>query len=294
MRFVPAKTILSGYSDGEGWFGCNYNMNIYRGCNHGCIYCDSRSECYQVENFDEVRAKENTLMLLSKELKSKRKKGIVSNGAMSDPYNPFEAEHKLTRGALELINQHGFGASVLTKSELVVRDVDVLVKIKKHSPAMAKFTITTYDDDLCRIIEPNVSVASKRFKALNELSQAGIFTGILMWPILPFINDTEENIKLIVRAAAANGASFVSPCMGVTLRQNQRIYYYQKLDRFFPGLKQKYISTYGDQYECRSIYEKELYKVFVEECVRHGLLYKMSDIRETLKSEYENHQLSMF
>lgn len=294
MKFIPTKTILSSYSEGNSWFGSNYNMNIYRGCDHGCIYCDSRSECYGVENFDVVRAKENTLLLLEKELKSKRKKGIVATGAMSDPYNPFEAEYKLTRGALELINKYGFGASVLTKSDLMVRDIDILSRIKKHSPVMAKFTITTYDDELCKKIEPNVSEASKRFKALGKLSKADIFTGIHMWPILPFINDTEENIKLIIKAAAENGANFVSPYFGVTLRQNQRLYYYQQLDRVLPGVKQKYINTYGDQYECNSIYEKGLWSIFKAECKKYGLLYKMSDIRETLKSKYENRQISLF
>lgn len=294
MRFVPVKTILSAYSEGNSWFGDNYNMNIYRGCCHGCIYCDSRSECYQVDNFDEVRAKENTLSILERELRTKRKKGIVGTGAMSDPYNPFEAKYKLTGGALELIDKYGFGASVLTKSDLVIRDIDIFKRIRSHSPAVVKFTITTYDDELCRKIEPNVTPSSKRFDAIRKISGAGIFTGIHMWPMLPFINDTEENVKLIVKAAAESGASFVSPYFGVTLRQNQRLYFYEQIDRLFPGAKQKYISTYGNQYECSCPYERELYSVFKEECKRYGLLYKMSDIRERLKSKYKNEQISLF
>ncbi len=272
MELIEAKKILSPWSSGDSWFGYNYNMNIYKGCSHGCIYCDSRSECYRVDNFDKVRAKKNVLLLLENELKSKRKKGVIGTGAMSDPYNPFEEKYKLTRGALELINKYGFGASVLTKSDLVVRDIDVLSKIQEHSPAMAKFTITTYDDELCKKIEPNVSVTSKRFKALNEISEAGIFTGVLMWPLLPFINDTEDNLKLIVKAAAENGARFVSPSLGVTLRQNQRLYFYQQLDRLFPGLKQKYISTYGEKYECNSLLENQLWKTFKIECDKYSLL----------------------
>ncbi len=294
MELIEAKKILSPWSNGDSWFGYNYNMNIYKGCSHGCIYCDSRSECYRVDNFDKVRAKKNVLLLLENELKSKRKKGIIGTGAMSDSYNPFEAKYKLTRGALELINKYGFGASVLTKSDLVVRDIDILSKIQEHSPVMAKFTITTYDDELCKKIEPNVSVTSKRLKALKEISKAGIFTGILMWPILPFINDTEENIKLIVKAAAENGARFVSPSLGVTLRQNQRLYFYQQLDRLFPGLKQKYINTYGEKYECNSPLENELWKTFKIECDKYGLLHKMSDIREEYKRKYENKQISLF
>lgn len=294
MRFVPAKSILSSYIEGNSWFGENYNMNIYWGCSHGCIYCDSRSECYQVDNFDEVRAKENVLSLLERELRTKRKKGIVANGAMSDPYNPFEAKYKLTRGALELIDKYGFGANVLTKSDLIVRDIDVLTRIKEHSPVMAKLTITTFDDELCRKIEPYVAVSSRRFKALKELAEAGLFTGIHMWPILPFINDTEDNIRNIVGAVAESGAQFVSTFLGVTLRQNQRLYFYNQLDRLFPGVKQKYINTYGNSYECNSPNEQELYEVFKAECKKYGLLYKMSDIRETLKSKYESKQIKLF
>jgi DNA repair photolyase len=294
MELISAKQILSSWSNGESWFGSNYGMNIYKGCSHGCIYCDSRSECYRVENFDEVRGKENALMLLERDLRSKRRKGIVASGAMSDPYNPFEAKYKLTRGALELINKYGFGASLLTKSDLIVRDIDILTKIKEHSPVMAKFTITTFDDIMCRKIEPRVTVTSKRLEALRQLSQAGIFTGVHLWPILPFINDTEDNIRFIVKAAGENGAKFISPYFGVTLRQNQRAYFYQKIDRLFPGVKQKYITVYGESYECPSINQSELWKVFTTECENYGLLYKMSDIRETLKSKYEIEQISLF
>lgn len=150
MEFIPAKTIISGYHANSTWFGNNFNMNIYKGCSHGCIYCDSRSECYQVENFDEVRAKENALALIEHELKSKRKRGIIGTGAMSDPYNPLEKEFMLTRGALELINRYGFGVSIATKSDLIIRDIDILKAISAHSPVVVKMTITTADDILCK------------------------------------------------------------------------------------------------------------------------------------------------
>lgn len=294
MEFIDAKQILSNWSKGDGWFGNNYNMNIYKGCNHGCIYCDSRSSCYRVENFDQVRAKKDVLLLLEKELISKRKKGIVGTGAMSDPYNPLEEKYQLTRGSLQLINRYGFGTSLITKSDLVVRDIDILEKIKFHSPVVVKFTITTYDDDLCKKIEPNVSVSSDRFKAIKKLSNKGIFTGVQIWPILPFINDTEDNIKNIVQAAAENGAKYVCGYFAVTLRQNQRIYFYNQLDKLFPGLKQKYIKIYGDSYECHSINRKELWKVLVSECEKYGLLYKMVDIRREIKRKYENEQMTLF
>lgn len=294
MEFIEAKKILSSWSDGEGWFGSNYGMNIYKGCCHGCIYCDSRSECYRIDNFDNVKGKKDVLLLLEKDLSSKRKKGIVATGAMSDPYNPFEEKYKLTRGALELIDRYGFGSSLLTKSDLIVRDIDLLSRIKSHSPVMVKFTITTFDDDLCKRIEPNVAITSRRLSALKEISDKGIFTGVLIWPILPFINDSEENIRLIIKAAAENGASFVTPYFGVTLRLNQRVYFYQKLDKLFPGLKEKYIKTYGDSYECHSLNRNRLWEVLKSECSKYGLLYKMKDIREVLKNKYEHQQISLF
>ncbi|MGE5632045.1 MAG: SPL family radical SAM protein [Caulobacteraceae bacterium] len=234
MNFIPAKTIISGYSEGSSWFGINYNMNIYKGCCHGCIYCDSRSECYRVENFDEVRAKDNALEIIARELKSKRRTGVVGTGAMSDPYNPFEKEYRLTRGALQLINNYGFGVSIATKSDLITRDLDVLKEIQAHSPVLVKITITTSDDYLCKKLEPSVAVSSRRFEVINELSEHGIFAGILLMPVLPFLEDNEENIRGIIRFAHESGAKFIFPAFGVTLRQNQRAWYYKKLDEKFP------------------------------------------------------------
>ena len=226
-------------------------MNIYKGCCHGCIYCDSRSECYRIDNFDVVRAKKDALALINKELKSKKRTGVIGTGAMSDPYNPFEKEYSLTRGALELINIHGFGVSIATKSDLITRDIDILKKIKSHSPVLVKITITTCDDELCKKIEPNVGVASKRFSAIKELSDNGIFAGILLMPVLPFLEDNEDNISGIVNLAHENGAKFIYPAFGVTLRQNQRDWYYKKLDEKFPGIKQKYIQQFRNDYECQ-------------------------------------------
>lgn len=294
MQLIPAKQILSTWSNGERWFGINYGMNIYKGCCHGCIYCDSRSECYNVGNFDVVRGKENALAIIEMELKSKRKKGIVGTGGMSDPYNPFEAEYKLTRGALKLIAKYGFGVGAITKSELVLRDIDLFVKIKEQAPSMVNFTITTYNDNLGKIIESNVTPTSKRFDALKQLSEAGIFTGVLMAPILPFINDTEENIRLITEQAAKCGAKFVIPYFGVTLRQNQRDYFYDQLHKKFPSIKENYIKTFGNRYDCISPNSRRLWKVLVKECQRFGLLYKMPDIIESLNSKYENRQLTFF
>lgn len=294
MEFISAKTIVSGYSESNAWFGDNYTMNIYKGCCHGCIYCDSRSECYRIDNFNVVRAKENALALINKELKSKKRTGVIGTGAMSDPYNPFEREYKLTRGALELINTYGFGVSLITKSDLVIRDIDILKKIKSHSPVLVKITITTSSDELCKKIEPNVAVSSKRFSAIKELSENGIFVGILLMPVLPFLEDDEENIRSIVKQAYENGAKFIFPAFGVTLRQNQREWYYKKLDEKFPGIKQKYIKQFGNNYECYSPKAKQLWKFFKEDCERYGIVYKMSDIIKAYKKGYEKDQLSLF
>ncbi|KOA18657.1 radical SAM superfamily protein [Clostridium homopropionicum DSM 5847] len=292
MKFIQAKTIVSGYSENNSWFGNNYNMNIYKGCCHGCIYCDSRSECYHIENFDEVRTKENALALIERDLKSKRKIGVIGMGAMSDPYNPFEKELKLTRGALELIHRYGFGVSIATKSNLIERDVDVLKKISSHSPVLVKITITTADDNMCKKIEPNAALSSERFVAIKKLTEVGIFTGILLMPVLPFIQDNQDNIMRIIELAHKNGARFIYPAFGVTLRQNQRDWYFRKLDELFPGTKEKYIKQFGNAYECRSPKAKELWNLFQGECRRLRILYKMSDIIKTYKQEYKKEQLS--
>lgn len=295
MDYISAKSIISSYTDKNTWFGVNYNMNIYKGCSHGCIYCDSRSECYGVEEFDKVRAKENSIETISKELRGKRKKGVIGTGAMSDPYNPFEKKLELTRKALEEIDKWGFGIAIATKSPLITRDIDVLKKIKKHSPVIIKITITTFDDELCKKIEPKVAPSSERFRAIKSLSDEGLYTGILFMPILPFINDNEENIKAIVRRAYECGAKFILAYgMGVTLRGNQREHYYEQLIRNFPESKlvNKYMSIYGNSYECRSPNSKVLWRVFKEECRKYNILYKMADIIEDYKKDYGSEQLS--
>ena len=294
MKFIPAKTIISGYETGNAWFGKNYNMNIYKGCCHGCIYCDSRSECYRVENFDEVRAKENALPLLARELNTKRRTGVIGTGAMSDPYNPFEQEYRLTRGALELIDTYRFGIAIATKSDLITRDIDVLSSIRRHSPVLVKITVTAADDSLCQKLEPRVAAASRRFAAISALAARGIFTGVLLMPVLPFLTDTELNIRAIIRLAYENGAKFIYPAFGVTLRQNQRDWYYQQLDAQFPGLRQKYINRFGHAYECHSPNAEVLWPLFQQECERLGVLYRMQDIIAHYRQGYGDRQLALF
>jgi DNA repair photolyase len=296
VPLIPAKTIVSGYSD-YGWFGANYNMNIYKGCCHGCIYCDSRSDCYRVENFDTVRAKENALFVIRRDFESKKKPGVVMTGSMSDPYNPHEQQEGLTRGALELIHRSHFGVGILTKSALVCRDTDILLKIKAHSPVFVNMTVTTADDTLCEMIERYVNVTSARSKAIQTLSEAGIMCGVLLMPTLPFINDDEPNIREIVRMAAKAGAKWVyhgEDGFGVTLRQNQRAYFYDRLDALFPGVKDKYVRAFGDSYGCMSPNSAVLHRAFQEECEKYGLLYRMSDIVKRIRDGYQKEQLSLF
>jgi DNA repair photolyase len=294
MKYVPAKTIVTRAQSPEQWFGMDYNMNIYRGCCHGCIYCDSRSECYHIENFDEVRAKENALEKIESELKTKRKTGVIATGAMSDPYNPYEKLYCLTRGALKLIDRHGFGVAVATKSDLAARDIDILKSISSHSPVIIKVTITASDDELCKKVEPHAPVSSRRFSAIKSLSDAGIFAGVLLMPVLPFIEDSTENIIRIAELASESGARFVYPAFGVTLRQNQRDYFYRCLDRDFPGVKGRYMRQYGNEYKCTSPNYRELWHAFAECCSRLGLLYHMQDIIKAYRGAYDGMQISLF
>lgn len=293
MKTTPCKTILQKNKTSD-WFGNDYNMNLYRGCCHGCIYCDSRSDCYHIDDFDTVRAKENCIEILRDELRRKVRTGVIGTGAMSDPYNPFEKDERLTEKALMLIDAYNFGVTVITKSALITRDIDLYKQISEHSPVLCKMTVTTCDDDLCRKIEPNVSVSSERFDALAKMSSAGLKTGITLMPVLPFIEDSEENVLGIVRKAHECGVKYIYPAFGMTLRMNQREHYYRELDKLFPGLSDKYRRYYGERYECVSPNAKKLWNVFSIECDRLGIFYNMKDIISSYKQGYGDLQLSFF
>lgn len=295
MEYISVKTIVTR-TKGTEWFGTDYNMNIYKGCCHGCIYCDSRSECYHIEDFDQVRAKENALQIIRDDLRRKVKKGVIGTGAMSDPYNPFEKELCLTRHALELINAYEFGIAIATKSPLIMRDMDILEDIKDHSPVLCKVTITAANDELAAKVEPGAAVSSERFGTIARLRERGIFAGILLMPVLPFLEDNEENVLAIVRRGAECGCNFIYPDFGMTLRMNQRDYYYRKLNELFPDeeLVGKYRKKYGGNYECRSPMAAKLYKVFAAECEKYGILYQMKDIIHAYKGNYGDNQLSIF
>lgn len=296
MKTIPAKTILGTVRDNSAWFGTDYNINLYKGCCHGCIYCDSRSSCYRIENFDTVRAKENALQILERELRSRRKTGVVGMGSMSDTYNPFEKKLELTRQALFLFEKYNFGCSVETKSDLIQRDADILSRISSKNDVIVKITITAFDDILAKQIEPRVCDSSRRFAAIRHLAKEGIFCGILLTPLLPYITDNKENLLHIIRAAHENGARFVcSYGLGVTLRENQRDYYYEKLDVLFPGLKERYRKRYGETYSCVSPNAKQLAYVMANECEKLGLLHSMPDITIAYKQHNRPlEQMSLF
>jgi DNA repair photolyase len=267
---IQAKTLLSHSKQPDPWFGIKYGMNIYRGCEHQCIYCDSRSECYQIENFKNVLVKVNALELLEKELPRKRTRGTIGTGSMSDPYTPTEKRYNLTGRALEIIARHGFPLHAITKSDLVVRDLEALRQINR-ALAVVSFTLTTVDDELARKVEPGAPLPSARLRAMAALADAGIHTGVTLMPVLPFIEDTTENILSIVRRAREHGASYLIPGFGMTLRDRQRSYYYDQLDRLFPDLRHQYEKRFGDRYSADARNTAQLDQVFRAECARLGL-----------------------
>jgi DNA repair photolyase len=271
---VTAKTLLSSAKQPDSWFGIKYTMNLYRGCQHQCIYCDSRSECYRIEDFADIQVKVNALDLLRKELPRKRQKGTIGTGSMNDPYMPIEAERNLTGRALEIIAQHQFPVHIITKSDLVVRDLATLQTISQVYAAVS-FTITTADDDLGKRLEPGAPRVSARFAAMQQLAAHNILTGVTLMPVLPFIEDTEDNIAAIITRARDSGARYILPAFAVTLRDRQRDYYYAKLDRLFPGLRPRYEHAFGQHYSASSPNARRLTQLCRELCDRYGLALKM-------------------
>lgn len=289
---ISSKTILNHVKQPDPWFGLKYNMNLYRGCQHQCIYCDSRSTCYQLGNLAQIRVKVNALELLEDVLPRKQVLGTIGFGSMNDPYMPVEKEYELVRGALEIISRHRFPVHILTKSNLVLRDLDWLRSISEVYAAVS-FTITTADDSLASKLEPGAPLPSERFQALRDLAEAGILTGVTMMPILPFVEDDPDNIRQIVRTAQQNGASYIIPAFGVTLRTGSREYFYHKLDLLFPGIKDKYIKAFGDSYQCSVPNWLELTEVFQEEMGAAGLESKIP-VFEPRKKGQPTSQLPLF
>ena len=273
MHYVKSKSILSAKN----------GMNLYRGCTHGCIYCDSRSDVYNMNHkFEDIEVKENYLELLKREL-IRRPKSMIGTGAMTDPYIPLEKHLSHVRKSLELIYRYGFGFTCITKSDLILRDLDLLKKINEKSKAVVQMTITTADDDLCRILEPNVCPTSRRVEVLKTLRDNGIPTVVWLCPILPYINDSEDNIRDILDFCIESDVhGIICFEMGLTLRDGNRQHFYRKLDEHFPGLKERYIRKFADSYVIPSPKNRELMKIFTEKTNEHGILNKSEDIFEYL------------
>ena len=289
MHYVKAKGILSARG----------GMNLYRGCLHGCIYCDSRSKCYHMEHdFEDIEIKENAISLLEDTLRKKRKKCMIGTGSMTDPYIPLEEKEQKVTKALELIYKYGFGFTVITKSDLILKDLDLLKKINEKTKCVVQMTLTTYDEDLCRKIEPCVVTTKRRFEVLKVLKEAGIPTIVWLCPILPFINDTKENIEGILNYCKEAGVyGVICFGMGLTLRDGNREYFYAKLDELFPGMKQRYIKTYGNSYELSSPEQYELMKFFKRKCHENNIICdndKLFKYLNTFETKEEDSQLSLF
>ena len=288
MHEVNVKGILSAKN----------GMNIYRGCLHGCIYCDSRSLCYQMKHkFEDIEVKANAVELLENALRRKRNKCMIGTGARSDPYMPIEEKLSNMRKCLEVIERYSFGVTMITKSTKVLRDLDLLKKINEKSKCVVQMTLTTYDEDLCRIVEPNVETTYERFRALEILRDNGIPTVVWLCPILPFINDTEENIRGILDyCVRAKVKGIINFDMGVTLRDGNRAYFYKKLDEHFPGLKEKYIRMYGNSYQLSSPNSRQLNMIYKSECIKNGIMCDVNECFEYLnkyEDKYGGEQISL-
>ena len=287
MHEIQAKSILSAKN----------GVNIYRGCQHGCIYCDSRSACYNMDHdFEDIAVKTNALSLLKEALTKKRKKCMIGTGSMSDPYMPLEAELCYTRRFLQLLDYHGFGGTVITKSDLVLRDLDLIKSINQKAKFVLQMTMTTFDEDLCKIIEPNVATTKRRAEVLNVMRDNGVPTVVWLSPILPFINDNAENINGILDyCIQAKVKGIICFGMGMTLREGNREYFYQKLDEHFPGVKEKYKRLYGDSYAVNSFANSKLTKLFYDRCNQHGIMTDVGQIFDYINHfEEKQSQLSLF
>lgn len=290
MHEVKVKGILSPKN----------GMNLYRGCSHGCIYCDARSNCYQINHvFEDIEVKINALELLENSLKRKRKKCMIGTGAMSDPYMHVNDRYNHTRKSLEIIEEYGFGATLITKSSKVLNDLDILKKINEKARCVIQITLTTFNENLCKILEPNVSTTKERFHTLEILRDNNIPTIVWLSPLLPFINDTEENLNGILDyCIKAKVKGILCFGMGLTLRDGNREFFYSKLDKYFPGMKEKYISCYGNRYEIPSPNSQILWSIFIRRCKENNIIYNIDEIWEFLKFFPENkdkkEQLSLF
>jgi DNA repair photolyase len=286
QHYIQAKTILSKYKQADSWFHIRYAMNLYRGCQHQCIYCDSRSECYRIANFEDILIKENAIGLLRNELKRIKEKDTIGTGSMNDPYMPIEKDIQLTRQALEVIYEFRYPVHVITKSDMVLRDIEILKKIGRVY-ATVSITITTADDALSVKLEPGAPVSSKRFEAVKQLNEKGIRAGILLMPVLPFITDTEENIRMIVEKAKEAKAAYLLPAFGMTLRDKQRDYFFDKLQQYDPKILALYQKYYRGQYSFQSPIQSKLSSLFSQLCKQYDIKTEIPAYEKVVDGQME-------
>ena len=286
MHFKEYKTIISPHN----------GMNIYRGCSHGCIYCDSRSTCYQMDHlFEDIEVKLNAPLILDAQLKKRKEACMVTTGAMSDPYIHLEEKLEYTKKCLEVIEKNGFGVTLLTKSDRVLRDIDILKRINNKTKCVVQMTLTTADEELCKIIEPNVSTTKKRVEALKVFKEAGISTVVWLGPFLPHINDLEENLQSLLDYCLEAGVKGVV-CFGfgLTMREGNREYLYECFDQHFPGMKERYIKEFRNKYNCGSKNSKKLYNQLISFCKKHGIIMNKETFNYLYQFPVKIEQISMF
>ncbi len=291
---IPAKHIVMDCTPNFDYLAVEYSMNLYRGCNHGCIYCYARSDYYEkTDCFENLRIKEDALRIVRDDLLRKVRKGVVQTGSLTDPYNRLEKEHLLTRHGLELLNAFDYGACIFTKSDLVTRDIDVLSDINETAPTCVAFSITCAEDELSKKIEPGAATTTERFKAIEKIKESGIMTGVLMDPVLPYINDTEENVTEMVKKAKYYGADFIYFSPMVTMADRQRDYFLEELDQGFPGVSSLYRQRFGEYYRCRSPKSRKLLELFVETCEKEGISQNMRAVNQRMRRGYKEFALNL-
>jgi len=272
VKEVTAKSILRKNKKIESWFLTAYGMNLYRGCQHNCVYCDGRSEKYQVEGEfgEEVIVKINAIELLRRELDIRRKRapfklGYVGvGGGVGDSYQPVEKKYELTRKTLYILYEKKFPVHVLTKSTLVKRDIDIIKKINSQNRAIVSMSFSSADDKISSVFEPGVPCPSERLETIRFFKNEGIACGMYLMPVIPFITDSPKQIENTVKKAKESGVDFII-FSGMTLKDGrQKDYFINTLQKSYPDLIVEYNNIYrGNKWGSPIFqYNESIYQTF--------------------------------
>lgn len=272
---IQAKTLLNKYKYRDNWFWCRYGINPYRGCAFACNYCDAITEKYLVhEDFEDfsriIYVKANAPEVLKKEIK-KVERDVVALSGVTDAYQPAERKYEITRRILEILADNNFPVHIITKSDLVLRDIDILSEISKNSWCTVSFTITTFNGRLLRLLEPFAPSPERRLKAVEKLNENGVQAGVDFTPIIPYILDSKENMREVIERAAIAKARYILPGAGMTLRSNQKTRFLELLKKNFPELIEKYKELYGTSQEPRKGYVVEMNREAFRFCQGLGI-----------------------